>query len=163
MSGPQPTGPMGHLQRWMYRSGRPNALARALNRVSAVHFASGVLVPYRGVTLEVPGRRSRRPISFPLVLVTLDDERYLVAMLGERTNWVANVRANDGRAVLHHGVAEQVRLVEVDVEARPPILRRFLQLAPGARPHVPVDRHAPLTDFASIAAQFPVFRVTSPS
>ncbi|GAA1737515.1 hypothetical protein GCM10009681_05210 [Luedemannella helvata] len=153
---------MGHLQRWMYRRGRPNALARALNRVSAVHFASGILVPRRGVTLEVPGRRSRQPISFPLVLVALDGERYLVAMLGERTNWVANVRANDGRAVLRHGIAEPVRLVEVDVEARAPILRRFLELAPGARPHIPIDRHAPVADFAAVAAQFPVFRVTVP-
>ena len=163
MTGPLPTGPMGHLQRWMYRGGRPNALARVLNRVSAAHFASGVLAPRRAVTLEVPGRRSRRPVSFPLVMVAFDGERYLVAMLGERTNWVANVRANDGRAVLHHGGTEPVRLVEVDVAARPAILRRFLELAPGARPHIPVDRHAPLADFAAVAARFPVFRITTPS
>jgi hypothetical protein len=33
-------------------------------------------------------------------------------------------------------------------------------LGRGARPHIPVDRHAPLTAFESIAAQIPVFRVT---
>ena len=31
----------------------------------------------------------------------------------------------------------------------------------GARPHIPVDRHAPVEDFERIAAQFPVFRVTT--
>ena len=31
--------------------------------------------------------------------------------------------------------------------------------SPGARPHVPVDRRAPLRDFEGIAARYPVFRV----
>lgn len=44
---------------------------------------------------------------------------------------------------------------------RPPILRRYLDLAPGARPHVPVDRRAPLEDFAAIAEDYPVFRIVS--
>ena len=34
-----------------------------------------------------------------------------------------------------------------------------LQVAPGARPHLPVDRTAPLTEFARIAADYPVFRI----
>ena len=56
---------------------------------------------------------------------------------------------------------EAVRLDEVDAGARAPILRRYLAVAPGARPHIPVDRRAPLRDFERIAAQFPVFRVTT--
>jgi len=54
-----------------------------------------------------------------------------------------------------------VRLDEVDAGARAPILRRYLAVAPGARPHIPVDRRAPLRDFERIAAQFAVFRVTT--
>jgi hypothetical protein len=50
---------------------------------------------------------------------------------------------------------------EVDPAARPPILRRYLSVAPGARPQIPVDRHAPVEDFERIAAQFPVVRVTT--
>jgi hypothetical protein len=75
-------------------------------------------------------------------------------MLGEGTNWVRNVRAAGGRR-------EVVRLEEVDPPARPPILRRYLACAPGARPHIRVDRHAPVEAFEHIAPQIPVFRVTT--
>jgi len=48
---------------------------------------------------------------------------------------------------------------EVEPGDRAPILRRYLEVAPGARPHVPVDRHAPLVEFERIAGQFPVFQI----
>ena len=54
---------------------------------------------------------------------------------------------------------EAVRLEEVPVEDRPAILRRYLQLAPGARPHIPVDRNASLDEFAAVAPRYPVFRL----
>jgi hypothetical protein len=84
-------------------------------------------------------------------------------MLGNRTNWVRNVAANGGRAVLRRrrGTPVDVELQEVDVADRAPILRRFLALAPGARPHMAVDRHAPLAAFARIAPDHPVFRVVN--
>jgi deazaflavin-dependent oxidoreductase (nitroreductase family) len=148
--------------RRMYRGGRPNRLARVLNRLSAVHFGSGLLAPRGWVTLEVTGRRSGHTVSCPLVVATCRGERYLVSMLGQNANWVANVRAAGGAAVLRHRRREPVRLVEVDEAERAPILRRFLAVAPGARPHLPVDRHAPLADFERIAAGYPVFRVTHP-
>jgi deazaflavin-dependent oxidoreductase (nitroreductase family) len=131
-----------------------------LNRLSAVQGATG-LSPDRWVTLEVPGRRSGRTISFPLVVADYDGERYLVAMLGQDTNWVRNVQAAGGRAVLRHGRREVVHLEEVRPEARAPILRRYLAVAPGARAHMPVDRHAPIEAFDRIAAEFPVFRITT--
>jgi hypothetical protein len=34
-----------------------------------------------------------------------------------------------------------------------------LRRAPGARPHIPVDKDAPLEEFEAIAARIPVFRV----
>jgi hypothetical protein len=48
----------------------------------------------------------------------------------------------------------------VDVERRAPILRCYLQRAPGARAHIPVGYRAPVEAFESIAAQYPVFQVT---
>jgi deazaflavin-dependent oxidoreductase (nitroreductase family) len=145
----------------MYRGGRPDGLARALNGAWARQFAAGRLAPKRGATLEVTGRRSGRTISLPVMVADHEGQRYLVSMLGNDANWVRNVRAADRRAVLRHGVREEVRLDEVDVGARAPLLRRYLEIAPGARPHIPVDRRAPLADFEGIAAQFPVFRITS--
>jgi deazaflavin-dependent oxidoreductase (nitroreductase family) len=143
----------------MYRGGRPHRLAKVINRVGAIQAASGIAVPKRLVTLEVPGRRTGRTVSFPLVVVDHDGERYLVSMLGPQANWVANVRSAQGRAVLKHGRREAVRLEEVEVGARAPILRRYVALAPGARAHVPVDPHAPLAEFEKVAAQYPVFRI----
>ena len=111
--------------------------------------------------VEVTGRRSGKTISFPAVIADYDDGRYLVSMLGEDTNWARNVRASGGHAVLRHGDREPVLLREVDAERRAPILRCYLQRAPGARAHIPVDYRAPVEAFEPIAAQYPVFRVTA--
>jgi deazaflavin-dependent oxidoreductase (nitroreductase family) len=146
--------------RWLYRRGRPNRFARVQNRLSAIAFAAGVW-PKRVASLEVRGRRSGRIVSFPVVIADYGDERYLVAMLGTNTNWVRNVTAAGGEAVLRHGRREVVRLDEVPPDARPSILRRYLEVAPGARPHIPVDRHAPLQDFERVAANIPVFRISA--
>lgn len=67
----------------------PGLLARVMNRISAVQFSAGLLPPKRAVTLEVPGRRTGRVVSFPLVVVDQHGERYLVAMLGNGANWCA--------------------------------------------------------------------------
>ena len=129
-----------------------------MNRAQA-RAASAGLPPKRVVTLEVRGRRTGRLVSLPLVVADYEGERYLVSMLGNGAGWVRNVRAAEGRAVLRHGRSEDVRLVEVPAEERGPILRRYLQLAPGARAHVAADRNAPLETFEQIAADYPVFRI----
>ena len=152
----------GRFKRWLYRGNRPHFTARALNRAWAVLHAHGVAPGYL-VTLEVPGRRTGRPVSFPLVMAAIDRERYLVSMLGADAAWVGNVRAAGGRARLRHGRAEEVQLEEVAVEERAPVLKAYLKRAPGARPHIPVSKDAPIEDFEAIAAEFPVFRVRTVS
>jgi deazaflavin-dependent oxidoreductase (nitroreductase family) len=144
----------------MYRGGRPNRVARLLNRGWAIAHAAG-LRPSRLVTLEVSGRRTGRVISFPLVMADYAGERYLVSMLGEGSNWVRNVRAAGGHTVLRHGRREIVTLEEVDPGARAPILRRYYALARGARAFVSVDRRASLDEFDKFAPRIPVFRVTT--
>ena len=153
-------GHYGRFMRWLYREHRRNALARAMNRASAVVHALGIAPNYL-VTLEVVGRRSGRMTSFPLVMAVVDGERYLVSMLGRDVPWVRNLRAADGHAVLRHGRTERVRLEEIPVEQRATVLKAYLRRAPGARPHVPVDKDAPRGQFDAIAAQIPVFRVAA--
>jgi hypothetical protein len=80
-------------------------------------------------------------------------------MLGEETNWVRNIQAAGGKARLRHGISEQVLLQEVDVSQRAPILKAYLQLAPGARPHVSISKDAPISEFEKITSKFPVFRL----
>lgn len=144
--------------RAMYPGGRGNATARRFARFWAVVFGLGLL-PRRWVTLEVAGHRSGRTCRFPLGMADWEGRWYLVSFLGEGCNWVRNVRAADGRAVLRRRRAVRCRLVEVPDIQRPEILRRYLQKVPGGRPHLPVAPDAPLADFAAIAARYPVFEV----
>ena len=63
---------------------------------------------------------------------------------------------HDGR---HH---DRVILVETPVEGRARLIQAFLDAAPGARPHVPVDRSQPPDQIQRYADQIPVFEVTYP-
>lgn len=119
------------------------------------------IAPNYLVTLQVTGRKSGRAISFPLVMTVAEGERYLVSMFGADVAWVRNLRAAGGRAVLRHGRTEQVRLEETPVAKRAAILKAYLQRAPGARAHVPVDKDSPLAEFEAVAPQIPVFRVVA--
>lgn len=148
------------IKRRLYPGRRPSAVAQALNRVIARQHALGLLTTRGSATLVVTGRRSGRPVRLPLVVVDLDGAQYLVSMLGEQASWVRNVRAAGGRArLLRHRQQHPVRLVEVPTAERAPVLRRYLQVAPGARPHLAVSRWAPLTELARVAGDHPVFQV----
>jgi deazaflavin-dependent oxidoreductase (nitroreductase family) len=149
-------------RRWLYRGRRPSRVARWLNRAQAALAARGV-GPKRVVVLEVTGRKSGRTVALPVVVADHSGQRYLVSMLGEDTNWVRNVRAADGCAVLRHGSAEAVVLEPVPAADRAAILRRYLEVAPGARPHLGLNPRAPLVDFEHIAPRYPVFRITAPA
>lgn len=150
-----------NLKGWLYRGGRPNRVTAIINRCWAAVHSLGVAPNYL-VTLEVPGRRSGRTISLPLVMVVVDGERYLVSMLGAEVDWVRNVKAAGGNVSLRHGRREEVHLEEVPVDRRAAVLKAYLKRAPGARPHLPVHKDAPLPEFERVSAQFPVFRVVSP-
>lgn len=152
--------PRGDFARWLYPGGRPNQLARFLNWVWAVLHAAGIAPNYL-VTLEVAARKSGRMTSLPLVVAVVGGRRYLVSMHGENAAWVRNARAAAGKVVLRHGHREEVHLEEVPTAERAPILKAFLAAAPGARPHIPVDKDAPLLEFEKLASTFPVFRVVS--
>lgn len=145
-------------RRWMYRGKRRHQVAKLLNRVDAAAAAAGI-ARTRLAQLEVRGRRTGRRLSFPVVIAESGGQRYLVAMLGNEANWVRNVRAAEGKAMLRRGRREEVVLEEVDPSMRAPILRRYLEAAPGARAHFPVDRNAPLAEFEQVADQYPVFRI----
>ena len=146
------------IKRWMYRGGRPNQLTKIINMGWALLHSLGIF-PSRFVTLEVAGRQSGKTISFPLAMTVMNGQRYLVSMLGGEANWVKNISAAHGKAQLRHGITEQVILEEVDVSLRAPILKAYLQIAPGARPHIAIAKDAPLSEFEKIASSYPVFKV----
>ena len=148
------------FKQWLYRGRRPNWIAKILNGAIA-NSASKSISPDGVVALEVIGRKSGKVVSFPLVMVIVERQRYLASMLGDNAQWVRNVRAAGGKAVLRSGGYENVLLEEIPANQRAPLLKAYLQAAPGARPHVPVGMDAPLAEFEEISAEYPVFRVVS--
>ena len=144
----------------MYVGARANAVARRYARFWVAVLDRG-LFPGGGVVLEVPGRSSGEPRTFPLIEARIDGQRYLVSMLGEQCNWVRNVRAASGAVKLRHGPVEPVQLVEIPVQQRARVIKRYLKQVPGARPHIPVDRRSDVSAFETIADRYPVFRITA--
>jgi deazaflavin-dependent oxidoreductase (nitroreductase family) len=76
--------------------------------------------------LEVRGRKSGEPRRTPVNLLTLDGARYLVAPRGH-THWVRNIRASSEGRLLVGRRAEEISVVEVPEDERPPILRAYLE------------------------------------
>jgi hypothetical protein len=84
-------------------------------------------------------------------------QSYLVSMLGE-CEWVWNVRS-EGHAHIIDGRRHLVRLEEVPVEQRAPIIKEYLRLAPGGRPHIGLDETATIAACDHVAPGHPVFRI----
>ena len=143
--------------RAMYVGRRGNGTARRFARFWNMVLHLGLL-PRRWVTLEVRGRRSGSVTRFPLGMADVEGQWYVVSMLGE-CNWVKNVRAAGGRATLRRRSARPVKLVEIPVEKRAPVIKEYVRRVPGGRPHIPVDRHEPVEAFETVASEYPVFQV----
>lgn len=137
---------------------RPTKVTQTFNRFMS-WLASLGLMPSDTVTLEVKGRRSGMVRSNVVTWVKQDGERYLVSPRGE-SEWVRNVRAADGEAVIRHRGRQRVRLEEVPAEERAPIIKAYLaKTAMATRAHFGVDPKAEIEEFEAIAARHPVFRI----
>ena len=147
--------------RLFYRDRRPTRLGRWANRVAGWWSAHGLASPETAV-LEVRGRASGQQRSTPVVIATVEGKQYLVSMLGPGSDWVKNVEAAHGDAVLRHGLQRPVHLVGVPTAERAPILREYVRVATSGRHHLPVAVDAPLSEFRKIAEGYPVYRIDPP-
>jgi deazaflavin-dependent oxidoreductase (nitroreductase family) len=146
------------LMRLFYRDWRPTRLGRWANRLSG--WWSGLGLPPRSMAvLEVSGRTSGRRRSNPVVIATVEGKSYLVSMLGPGSDWVKNIEAADGNAVIRQGRRRHVHLMAVAPEQRAPILREYVRIASSGREHFAVPVGAPLSDFEAIAGRYPVYRI----
>lgn len=110
--------------------------------------------------LVVPGRSSGRLQQVPVNLLRQDGRRYLVAIRGN-TQWVRNVRVAGGAQLRLGRRTEEVRLRELPVEERVPVLRRYLarwgwevgRFVEG------IDRNSPDADLLAAAPGIPAFEV----
>jgi len=87
------------IMRLFYRGWRPTRLGRWVNRLMGWWSGLG-LPPGFQAALEVRGRTSGRRYSNPVVIATVEGNRYLVSMLGPGSDWVKNVEAAHGDAVI---------------------------------------------------------------
>jgi deazaflavin-dependent oxidoreductase (nitroreductase family) len=146
------------LMRLFYRNWRPTRLGRWVNRFACWWSGLG-LPPKFQAALEVHGRTSGRRRSNPVVIATVEGKRYLVSMLGPGSDWVKNVEAAHGDAVIRQGRRRAVHLVPVPPEQRAPILREYVRIASSGRLHFPLRVDAPLSEFEAIAGRYPVYRI----
>jgi hypothetical protein len=154
-----PAEQSGYL-RYFYRDWKTTRLGRMWNRAFA--FVAGFgLLPELLVTLQVRDRTSGRLYPTLLVGAQYEGQRYLVSMLGEHSGWVENVRAADGKAFIKRWRPSPVKLTEIAIGERAPILRQWVQVATSGRRHLPVSPDAPLSAFEAIASDYPVFRIDS--
>ncbi|GHF32720.1 deazaflavin-dependent oxidoreductase (nitroreductase family) [Amycolatopsis bartoniae] len=112
--------------------------------------------------LTVAGRRSGQPRTFPIAVLPLTGGEYLVQAF-QNAAWVANVRAA-GTATLSRGRrSSTVRLIEVPVEERRPLLREVVETQPASAAQRYVTNglaDAPTPDAVAAAAdRIAVFRV----
>jgi hypothetical protein len=95
--------------------------------------------------------------STPVSIATIDGSRYIVAAF-PKAAWVQNVRAARGGTIGRGRNVEEVRLVELPVAERGPVLRGFLQQVRGG---VRFFGSADPDVVVAAADRYPVFRVDS--
>ncbi len=117
------------------------------------------------VTLEVLGKRSGKPIRVSLTTVRQGGFRYAVSLY-DKSQWVRNIRAADGHAVFLSGGRTLVRLLEIPVEERGPILLDYVGQrafshsgAESARIFFGLEPNPTLEQMEIIAERYPVFRI----
>ena len=145
-------------EKMFYRNRRPTRAGRTLNRWWARAYGLGLLPSFL-VSLETVGRRSGERRVNALVRADYEGRQYLVSMLGDRAEWVRNARARQGAATIRHGRRTLIRLEEVPVDERAPILKAYLSRARGARRHFTVPHDASIETFGVVARDYPVFRI----
>lgn len=152
-----PAEERGYL-RYFYGDWRPTRLGRLWSRAYAFVAGLGIL-PELLVTLQTTNRTSGRLDSTVLVGAKLAGQRYLVSMLGDHSDWVEDLRATGGKAFIKRARSRPVKLTEIAIRDRAPILKQWAKVATSGRRHLPVSPDEPLPAFEAIAADYPVFRI----
>jgi deazaflavin-dependent oxidoreductase (nitroreductase family) len=74
--------------------------------------------------LSVEGRRTGRIQTVPIAVLEREGERYLVSYRGE-SDWARNLRASGRGRLLQRGRSQEIRVVEVPVGERAPLLEEY--------------------------------------
>ena len=161
--------PQDYSARTLYRP--PAGWYRRINNAVGPLLTSLGLAPRDAVTMEVRGRRSGKPRRVPILVTPYRGEDYLVSLSGE-SEWVRNVRAAGGQALIRRRGARRVRLDEVPAAERTEIIAEYLRRAAErsgpkaavkqARYYFGIGPDPSPERLAAITAHYPVFRVVYP-
>jgi hypothetical protein len=94
----------------------------------------------------------------------VDGSQYLVSVHGE-SNWVRNVRAANGEASIISGRRMPVRLIEIPLEDRPPVIQAYLSEGSFGRSAADIARQfgvepePTISEITPLANRHPVFRI----
>jgi deazaflavin-dependent oxidoreductase (nitroreductase family) len=112
--------------------------------------------------LTVAGRRTGQPRTFPIAVLPVLGQRYIVQAF-PKAAWVANARAADEVTLTRGRRSTQARLVELPVEERRPVLRQLVAQSPASVGQRYVDNGlAPSPtpdDVAASAERIAVFQI----
>jgi hypothetical protein len=150
------------FNRLFYRNRRPTRFGHWVSQFFCWWARIG-LPPRSWVALEVRDRVSGRMRADAVVIQTVAGRRYIVSMFGTISDWVHNLEAAHGEAVIAHGGSQRVRLVLMPPEERAPVLQEYMRVASSGRKHFPLPVPAPLDGFAAIAAQYLVYLIEVPA
>ena len=153
-TGRQARGSVGSRPARQYRPGRGR---HAENTIMSALVRAG-LVP-RSYLLTTRGRRTGRPRTNPVVPVEHDGRRWLVAPYGP-VSWVHNARAAGRVSLARRRDTRDYTIREATAEEAGPVLKRYVRLAPSARPYFLAAKDSPVEDFVTEADRHPVFELT---
>lgn len=158
--------PQNYAARQPYRP--PAAWYRRLNPIG-VPLTSLGLAPRDAVTLVVRGRKTGKLQRIPILRIPYQDQDYLVALAGE-AQWVRNVRAAAGAALIRRRGTRRVHLEELPVGERAAVIAEYVRQgrersgpesgAKQARYYFGLDSEPTPADVEAVAAYYPVFRIS---
>jgi hypothetical protein len=108
--------------------------------------------------LSVPGRASGELRTTPVSPLEFNDRRWIVGGWAN-ADWVKNLRASGWGLLTKGSRVERIRVLEVPLEARAPVIQAFAQQR-GGRGFEP-SPDAPLEAFAAAAERYPVFEIVA--
>ena len=110
-------------ERYRRNVNRFNAVIQGLQRLGIVFGPMQVLT--------VTGRKSGEPRTAPVAVIPIAGQRY-VFQAYPKAAWVANARAADTATLARGRRSQTVRLVELPVEERRPMLRELVAKSPAS-------------------------------
>lgn len=141
----------------MSNPGRTRPVPPIVNRVWSFIIRSG-LGPRTMILLTVNGRKTGKPHTTPVALVSLNGEQFIVAPYGA-VNWVHNARAAQTVSVRQGKQAWEARVEELPSGQVGPILKKYLAEHFVTQPYFSARPNASPEEFEKEASRHPVFRL----